>query len=306
MIICLGTTPTVQRTMTFERLTLDAVNRAKSVHEYASGKSVNAARVLHTLGDDVVATGFLGGERAGFFRSDLDRSGIRHDFVDVAAPTRLCTTVIDESAGTATELIEESHAVSHPDSLNLLDKLNRSADLIVLSGTLAPGVDDDFYAKCIKPGVRVVLDAVGEPLLRALPQRPFVIKPNQSEVARTLKIDSTHNLRDGMRRLVDLGAQWVVVTRGREGTLITNGHAFWELNTPNVKVLSPIGSGDSFAGGLASALARGDDVPQACILAAACGSANAMTPYSGHVRLRDVEALSKAITLTPLPPGEAG
>src|SRR5580765_2845376 len=109
MIICLGTTPTVQRTMTFERLTLDSVNRASHVHEYASGKSVNAARVLHTLGDDVLATGFLGGERAAFFRSDLDRSAIAHDFVTVDAPTRLCTTVIDRSGGTATELIEESH-----------------------------------------------------------------------------------------------------------------------------------------------------------------------------------------------------
>jgi tagatose 6-phosphate kinase len=308
MIICLGTTPTVQRTMTFERLTLDSVNRATHVHEYASGKSVNAARVLHTLGDDVLATGFVGGERAALFQADLDRSGIAHDFVTVSAPTRLCTTVIDQSAGSATELIEESHAVTWNDASKLLGKLNHASDLIVLSGTLAPGVDEDFYAKCIVPATRVVLDAVGEPLLRALPNRPFVIKPNQSEVGRTLGIDvsSEDALRAAMRQLVDRGAQWVIVTRGRDGTLVTNGRSFWRLNTPAVKVVSAIGSGDSFAGGLASALARGVDVPQACILAAACGSANAITPYSGHVRLEDVDRLSKQITLTPLPPGEAG
>src|SRR5690348_4688636 len=111
MILCLGTTPAAQRTMIFERFAVDAVNRAAHTHDYASGKSINVARVLHTLGRDAVATGFVGGDRGEFLRRDLDQSGIRHDFVTVAAPTRQCITIIDKSAGTATELVEESHQV---------------------------------------------------------------------------------------------------------------------------------------------------------------------------------------------------
>src|SRR4051812_33973313 len=136
MIICLGTTPTVQRTMTFEHLTLDGVNRATHVHQYASGKSVNAARVLHTLGDDVLATGFLGGDSGKFFRDDLDRSGIKHDFVSVDPSTRLCITVVDQSTATATELIEEAAAVTGVDVAKLLQKLMKlsaDAEVLVLS-----------------------------------------------------------------------------------------------------------------------------------------------------------------------------
>jgi tagatose 6-phosphate kinase len=303
MIICLGTTPTVQRTMTFKSLALDAVNRAASVHEYASGKSVNVARVLHTLGDDVLATGFLGGDTGKFYRSDLDRAGIRHDFVTVEPSTRLCVTAVDESAGTATELIEESKPLQPRDYDTLLEKLAshlRDAKLLVLSGTLPPGASPDFYARCVmlaQPNVPVLLDAVGEPLLAALPLRPFVIKPNQSEVGRTLgiNVDSDEYLRDGMRQLVNRGAKWVVVTRGRAGTLGTDGSSFWQVNTPTVKVISAIGSGDSFAAGLAAGLIRGDDVPHACVLGAACGSANAMTALAGHVRREDVEALAMQI-----------
>jgi fructose-1-phosphate kinase PfkB-like protein len=149
---------------------------------------------------------------------------------------------------------------------------------------------------------RVVLDAVGEPLLHALRYKPFVIKPNQSEVGRTLQIsaDSEDTLRDGMRRLVDLGAQWVVVTRGRAETLITDGVSFWRIHTPQVRVVSAIGSGDAFAAGLAAGLARGEDVPQACALGAACGSANAMTPDAGHVREEDVEMLGRPIHVDPV------
>jgi tagatose 6-phosphate kinase len=306
MIVCLGTTPTMQRTMTFAQIRLDSVNRAKSVQEYASGKSTNAARVLHTLGNQVLASGFLGGDRAGPFRADLDHAGIAHDFVTVDAPTRLCTTVIDQSSGTATELIEESHPVTAADSEQLLAKLATllvRARYLVLSGHLPLGAGSDFYARCVRlaePKVRVILDAVGSPLLEALPFKPFVIKPNQSEVGRTLGIDvdSEKALRDGMVELVSRGAAWVIVTRGSAGTLVSNGQSFWQVSTPSVKVISSIGSGDAFAAGLASALARGDDMPQACILAAACGAANAMTADAGHIQTEHVYRLAKNVQLT--------
>ena len=108
MILCLGTTPAVQRVMTFDRLHVDGVNRARLVAQSASGKSINVTRVVHTLGEDVIATGFVGGDAGAFIRKDLDAAGIRHAFVEVEPTTRTCVTVIDEAVRTATELIEES------------------------------------------------------------------------------------------------------------------------------------------------------------------------------------------------------
>src|SRR5687768_442813 len=108
MILCLGTTPTVQRTMMFDRLVPDAVNRAARVYENASGKSVNVARVARVLGADVAAVGFAGGVRGEYLRRGMDEDGVRHDFVTVPAQTRLCTTVIDLAGGHVTELVEES------------------------------------------------------------------------------------------------------------------------------------------------------------------------------------------------------
>lgn len=305
MIIALGTTPTISRSMIFSKITIDGVNRTQSVHEYAAGKSVNASRVLHTLGDDVLATGFLGGDRGRFIRADLDQIGIKHDFIEVEPVTRLCTTAIDQAAGTATELIEESRPIPNKHYDQLIDKLGsllNRATMLVLSGSLPPDAPADFYARCVKIAgdrVRVVLDAVGAPLIQALPHRPFLIKPNQSEVGRTLGIatDTENALRDGMRKLIEHGATWVAVTRGPSGTLLSDGHSFWSLNTPSVKVISAIGSGDAFAAGLASGLSKGQTVPQACRLAVACGSANAMTPHSGHVDLPAVKSLIEQVHL---------
>ena len=111
MIISLGTTPAVQRVMVFKKLELGEVNRALEVHQDVAGKSVNVAKVLAALQKPVMATGFVGGERGEFIRQQLDRRGIKHDFVTVGPQTRLCVTILDQAAGTITELVEESQGV---------------------------------------------------------------------------------------------------------------------------------------------------------------------------------------------------
>jgi tagatose 6-phosphate kinase len=298
----------MQRSMTFAKLTLNEVNRTARVYEYASGKSTNAARVLHTLGEQPIATGFLGGDRGDSFRSDLDLCGIKHDFVTVAPRTRLCTTVIDQSAGTATELLEESQPVPAADYELLLEKLKTLLDrakLLILSGNLPPGANSDFYAQCVQLAgdtVRVIVDAVGQPLMETLKFQPFVIKPNQSEVGRTLGVDVSDEtkLKDAMGQLLSRGAQWVIVTRGTSPALITNGQAFWQITIPHVKSISPIGSGDAFAAGLAAGLMTGKEVPEASLLATACGCANAMTPDAGHLNRESVCELTQKINIDRL------
>jgi tagatose 6-phosphate kinase len=306
MIICVGPTPALARTMMFASITLDAVNRATSVHEFAAGKATNVARVLHTLGEKSLVSGFVGGGSGESLRNDLDRAGIAHDFVTVKPPTRVAITAIDQSAGTATELLEEAQPLEAADYAALLRKLAallKGAKVLVLSGRLPPGADADFYAKCAQlagPAVRMIVDTVGAALLATLSHQPFVIKLNQSEIASTLgvQIDSPETLRSAMRQLIDRGAQWVVTTRGSEATIITNGKSFWSVNTPKVKVISAIGSGDAFAAGLAAAIVRGEEMPDACKLAVACGAANAMTPFAGHIEpINHVENLLKVIRI---------
>jgi fructose-1-phosphate kinase PfkB-like protein len=141
MILCVGTAPTVQRSMTFERLAIDEVNRAVQVLETASGKSINVARVLHTLGKEVLATGFLGGDSGRMIRTQLDLEHIGQEFVEVPFRTRTCTTVIDCSNGTHTELVEESQVVEQHYWSELEQLIARhlpGSRAMVLSGGLPP------------------------------------------------------------------------------------------------------------------------------------------------------------------------
>jgi tagatose 6-phosphate kinase len=310
MIICLGTTPTVQKTLTFDTVVLDSVNRTKDVLQYASGKSVNVAKILHILGRDSLALGILGGDSGKFIREDLNRLGVRHDFLSVAPPTRTCTTVVDRSTNAATELVEESAGVPSAIYEQLLTKLKTllatgRVEALVLSGTLTPGAPTDFYGQCVAAAVEAdataVLDAKGEPLKRALAKRPTVVKPNRSELEDTIgeKIDSDDGLKKAIQQLIAAGPRSCVVTAGSSYTIASDGQRFWRISTPRVPVISPIGSGDSFCAGLTAAIVSGEPVFQACRLAVACGAANAMTALSGHLDKEDVEMLLPQITVTP-------
>lgn len=300
MHICLGTTPTVQQTMIFDRVRIDAVNRASTVLRGASGKPVNVARVLHLLGERARLCVPLGGDTGRFMRQCFDDERIEHRCIEVAAPTRTCVTLINRADGTATELVEEPAPLSADDAAAMLTALRQSvggAAMLILSGSLAPGIGEDFYAECCRAAaaanVPVILDASGPALARALPHRPLLVKPNRVELAATLgkSLDTDADLRDAMRLLHDQGAQWVAATMGRDGAMLCDGENFWRIPAVPIKAISPIGSGDAFAAGLAAGVARGQSIPDAARLATAAAAANAMVPGSGVLNPSDVQQL---------------
>jgi fructose-1-phosphate kinase PfkB-like protein len=101
--------------MFFRQLRLDAVNRAHTTLEGAAGKAINVAKVLRTLGERPLATGFLGGARGERIRRVLETKAIEAEFVNVLEETRECVTIVNESDGSITELVQESAAVSTGD-----------------------------------------------------------------------------------------------------------------------------------------------------------------------------------------------
>src|SRR5262249_895059 len=151
---------------------------------------------------------------------DMDASHLRHDFVSVTPNTRMCITLVDQEHRTATELIEEAAPVSSSDAEKLLMKLEgllQHAKVLVLSGTLAPGCGDDFYARWLKlahaADVEAILDAKGVALSEALREKPFIVKPNRSELAGTVHrpIDNETDVREAIRVIISMGASWAVV-----------------------------------------------------------------------------------------------
>ena len=309
MILCIGTTPATQRVMVFRKLVLDAVNRAVTTLDGTAGKSVNVAKVLNALGERPVAVSFLGGDRGEQLRAEFEARGIELDFVKVAGRTRQCTTLLDTSAGTQTELVEESQLVAAADYEELMRIIRRRVEgcrAVVMSGTITPGGPADLYFQgthlAHAAGAMTLVDAQGAALLEALKAKPGLVKPNRSELAATVgrELIDEAAVRSAMRELCERGAQRVVVTAGKNPALAFDGRSWWKIGAPGIDAVNPIGSGDAFAAGLVWRLVRGDDLGEACRWGSAAGAANALTMLAGDVRRDDVERLAEKVSVTLL------
>jgi tagatose 6-phosphate kinase len=235
-------------------------------------------------------------------RTDLAARGIELDMIRVEPETRQCITVIDETAGTHTELVEESQPVSASDYQKLLEIVgsrSASAKAVIMSGSLTPGGPKDFYQCCTalstKANALSVVDAQGEPLLHALQAKPGLVKPNRAELAASTgrALTDEAEVRSAMRELHERGAQRVVVTAGKHPALAFDGSTFWKIHAPNITAVNPIGSGDSFTAAMVWRLVQGEDLGQACRWASAAGAANALTMMAGELDRAEVERLVK-------------
>lgn len=313
MILCVGGTPAMQRTLLFSRLKVGEVNRAREVRVTASGKAVNAARVVTILGGRALLATFLGGDAGRFVAQQLKAEGVSQEVVWVEGdtPTRVCVTLLPDG-GPATELVEEALPVSDSDLAALEKVVKRRLDearAVCLTGSLPPGVSDDAYARLAmaarKAGVPVLVDGQGASLLASLAARPFIVKPNLEEASSALGLETGGDPRTTALTAVDAllksGASWALVSVGASGSVLgdVNGGR-WQVTSPRVDARNPIGSGDALAAGLLLAVSHGASVPDAAAFGTACAAANALTTTAGVVDPATVVALRPQVRLISL------
>jgi tagatose 6-phosphate kinase len=137
--------------------------------------------------------------------------------------------------------------------------------------------------------VKAIVDAQNQPLLKSLEAGPLLVKPNRSELLAAMK-DGT-SWQSAAKKMVEIGTVWALITMGKEGSALTDGREFWSIKMPSMDVISPIGSGDAYAAGIAAGIVRGMSMLDAARLGCACATANALIPVAGHLHLEDVQRL---------------
>ena len=134
LTICLN--PTLQKTLCFPAIVSGTVNRT-GVHRLdVSGKGVNVTRVLTQLGKKAVHLTQLGGDLRPLFLSLCGQDGLSVEWVESGSQIRFCYTLITETDGVTTELVEESEPVGKGCGCtcekDLLEKLNSKLIIMYL------------------------------------------------------------------------------------------------------------------------------------------------------------------------------
>jgi 1-phosphofructokinase/tagatose 6-phosphate kinase len=303
LTVCLN--PVIQKTLVFGRLDKGEVNRSSEYRVDVAGKGVCCARVLGQLGREALHLTQLGGPTRDWFLAMCEADGLNVRWVESGSDIRFCTTVIDSSEGSATELVEEARQVAAGTGERIIEEyraLLPDCATVMLSGTKAAGFPPDMMprmaALAAEAGKRLVLDIKGKDLIDSLACRPTIVKPNLEELLQTYDPDGASAARgpagldEGkMRDLVaEVGREykekygaWLIVTRGSKPTLFWDGSTLRGCPVLPIEALNPIGSGDSFNVGAATALEDGATIAEAVAEGTRLGALNAQRLKPGSI-----------------------
>lgn len=282
MILSAGLTPAWQHILQFDRLTVGEVNRARTALSCASGKVLNVAAAIHSLGADASLWCPIGGATGQQIAADFRNLGVPSRWLEVGTPTRVCTTLLDAATGTTTELVENAGPLTAAELERYADELPGLAAagaLVVLTGSLPDRTPAGYYRRLMQ-SVRcpVILDIRGQDLLDCLPLEPLLVKPNRDELGWTVGrlLSTEREILAAMHELRDHGARWVVVSQGAGSLLASGPDGDYCVQPPRVEAVNPIGCGDSLAAGIAVGIAEQRPMIEAVRLGVAAAVENAL------------------------------
>jgi 1-phosphofructokinase len=296
-VFTLTLNPAVDEAVSVDEFVHGAVNRCQLDALDAGGKGVNASRVIHRLGRETVAFGFLGGVTGAMIRERLDDEGVAHAFDDVEELTRLNVMLYERRTGLRTRLYLPGASVMPHDLARVRKRLEatRSGAVVVLGGSIPPGLASTTYRDLVawlkSRGVLTVVDASGVALAEVLPAHPTVIKPNAEEAAEIVgfpvvsDVDALRAARELQRR----GAENIVISMGAAGAIGLDNTESFKAIPPAVTAKSTVGSGDSMVAGLAIAFAEKNGLEEGLRLGTAAGAATAILEGTHLCRRKDFE-----------------
>lgn len=298
MIYTLTFNPALDYVVRLDQFALGATNRASDEELQAGGKGINVATVLHNLGVDAVALGFLAGFTGDVILSWLRKRGIASDFIIL--PSGMTRINVKIKMGVETEINGAGPDIDLASLQNLYTKLDslRSGDILVISGSIPKSLPVDIYERILSRldgrGVSFVVDATGPLLENVLGYHPFLIKPNHQELGvlcrRKLEPWDYSTIATCAEELQHKGARNVLVSMAGDGALlITEDHKVIFQPAAKGQVRNSVGAGDSMVAGFLAGWQESGDYGRALKLGAAAGGA---TAFSNGLATRDeVEAV---------------
>lgn len=281
MIYTVTINPSLDYIVKLEQLDTGKVNRSEQSHSFPGGKGINVSRVLKRLGQPSKALGFLGGYTGNFIKHALEEEVIETDFVELEGDTRINVKVrsIEE-----TEINGPSPLITN-ENLNELKKLLRSVkeeDIVVFAGSLPESIDPSLYRELMEglpSQTKVIVDTKGVPLNQAVLAQPFLIKPNHHELGELFNTEISQ-LEDGVeyaRKLVDAGAENILVSMAGKGALLVNRTGSYACTVPTGNVINSVGAGDSVVAGFISNYLQSGNLLESFQYGVAAGSASAFS-----------------------------
>ena len=286
-IVTLTVNPALDVSTTTETVMPEHKMRCGPSRVDPGGGGVNVSRVIERLGGHSTAIYAVGGATGQAYRQLLEAEGIIGLAIGIAGSTRQNVTVDETATGQQFRFVLQGPQLTEGEWMQCLTATDAAMHLggyVVASGSLAPGMPDDFYARVARRarelGVRCIVDASGDALAAAVDEGVYLVKPSGRELgelvgATVMTIDEKV---EAARELVGRGrVEVVALTLGGDGAVLVTAESATRLASPPITVHSTVGAGDSFLAAMVLRLAQGHDLAAAFRGGVAAGAATATT-----------------------------
>ena len=284
MIYTVTINPSLDYIVSIKNFKLGKTNRTVTEQMLAGGKGINVSTVLKNLGVDNVALGFV----AGFTGREIERRanecGIVCDFISLEEGCSRINVKMKDFDGTE---INGMGPVIDEDAVEQLKKQLRTltqGDTLVLAGSIPSCMSDSIYRDIMfelkDKGINFVVDATKDLLLNVLEFHPFLIKPNNHELAEIFGVELTtrESVIPYAKKLQEMGARNVLVSMAGEGAvLLDEKQNVYALPAPKGTLRNAVGAGDSMVAGFLAGWIEKEDYSHAFKMAVAAGSASAFS-----------------------------
>lgn len=294
MIYTVTFNPAIDYVVHCDELSLGAVNRTSYEAMFFGGKGINVSLVLRQLGVPSCALGFTAGFTGEAIENGIAALGIKSEFIRVREGFSRINVKL--KSGVETEINGQGPVISAEELQRLFDRLSQlsDGDTLVLAGSVPKSLPDDVYQQILAllsgRGIRIIVDASGELLRKVLKYRPFLIKPNDIELAALfgVTLSSDEDIVHYCKELQRLGARNVLVSMAEKGSLLlTESGEVYREGVCRGEVRNSVGAGDSMVAGFIAGLSEG--FGHALKLGTACGGATAFS--DGLAEKKEIERL---------------
>jgi 6-phosphofructokinase 2 len=309
-VVTLTMNPAIDLSVSVERVTPFHKLRSSESRRDPGGGGINAARVMKRLGADVTAIYPAGGTLGQLLRQLVDQEGISQITIPIANETREDFTVNEHATGFQYRFVLPGPPLTELDwhaCLSRITAIDAPTRFVVCSGSLPPGVPDDFYRRVVeatrRAGREIVVDSSGAPLKAALAAGVYLVKPSLSELRDLLgaALDTRADQIKACRVLIEKKqAEVVALTLGEQGAILVTQDQVLRARALPIEPKSVVGAGDSFLGAMIWALTSGHALDEAFRYGVAAGSAALLMPGTELCQRDDIERLVKHVELDAL------
>ena len=284
MIYTVTFNPAIDYVVELVSFNIGEVNRTTREYMNLGGKGVNVSRVLTNLEIPNTALGFVAGFTGEALKTGLGEMGVKTDFIKLKEGN----TRINVNIKGITETDINARGPEIPDNaieelFNKLDNL-KNGDILVLAGSIPASLPSDMYERIMSrlygKGIRFVVDATKDLLMKSLKYEPFLIKPNNHELGEIfgLQLKNDDEIIYYARELKKKGAKNVLISMVGDGAvLVDENNIAHRIGTPKGKVVNSVGAGDSMVAGFLAGYLENGDYQHALKMGTASGSASAFS-----------------------------